>query len=512
MPIRLGGMISGLDTDAIVKELMSAQSLKKTNVENKKTKLDWKKEKWEDLNTKIYSLYTEKLSNLKLQGGYLTKKVSSSDEGRVKATATSASNGSYSLEVKSLASAQYVTGADISAKNLKKTSLLKDAGMSAGQTITIGTLKENAETGVKEMVNTSFEVKEDSTINDLLAKLGEAGLNSSFDENTGRFYISAKQTGAEGMFTLSSTDTQETGLAALGLEEITQDLATTGRIADNSSQVAVVAASDANVILNGARISSSTNTINANGLSLELIGTTMEGAPINLTVGNDIDEVYNKVKDFVKSYNELLTDMYEQYNAKSAKDYHMLSEDEKEAMSDEEVKLWEDKIKSALLRNDTTLNSLMSTFRSAMGETVEVDGKKYALSSFGIGTGVYTEHGLLHIDGDKDDGTYAEKTDRLRAALSEDPEGTAKALSQIMSKFYNTLTERMSATSISSALTFYNDKQIKSQTDDYDKQIKNWESKLKDMEDRYYKQFSAMESSMAKLQNQQNQLAGMMGG
>ena len=163
MPIRLGGMISGLDTDAIVKELMSAQSLKKTNVENKKTKLDWKKEKWEELNTKIYSLYTEKLSNLKLQGGYLTKKVSSSDEGRVKATATSASNGSYSLEVKSLASAQYVTGADISAKNLKRTSLLKDAGMSVGQTITIGTLKENAETGVKEMVNTSFEVKEDST-------------------------------------------------------------------------------------------------------------------------------------------------------------------------------------------------------------------------------------------------------------------------------------------------------------------------------------------------------------
>ncbi|MCR5324657.1 MAG: flagellar filament capping protein FliD [Lachnospiraceae bacterium] len=509
MPIRLGGMISGLDTDAIVKELMSAQSLKKTNIENKKTKLDWKKEKWEDLNTKIYALYTEKLSALKLQGGYLTKKVTSSDDSRVKASATSASNGSYSLEIKSLASAQYVTGADVSSKNLSKSSLLKDAGMSVGQTISIGTLQKNEETGEKVMTPTTFEVTEETTIGNLLEKMNEVGLNASFDSNTGRFFISAKETGAEGRFTLQSTDGTDTGLAALGLETITEELATSGRIAENSSQVAVVAASDANIILNGARISSSTNTINANGLKLELVGTTNEGSPISLTVGNDVDEVYDKIKDFVKSYNELLTSMYEQYTAKSAKDYHMLSEDEKEAMSDEEVKLWEDKIKSSLLRNDTTLNTLMSTFRAAMQETTEVDGKTYALSSFGIGTGVYTEHGLLHIDGDKDDGTYADKTDKLKKALEDDPEGTAKALSQIMSKFYNTLTERMSVSTISSALTFYNDKQIKSQTDDYDKQIKNWETKLKDMEDRYYKQFSTMESSMAKLQSQQQQMANM---
>lgn len=509
MPIRLGGMISGLDTDAIVKELMSAQSLKKTNIENKKTKLDWKKEKWEDLNTKIYSLYTEKLSGLKLQGGYLTKKVSSSDESKVKASASNASNGSYSLEVKQLATSQYVTGADISSKNLKKSSLLTEAGMSAGQTITIGTSKVNSETGVREPVTTTLEITAETTVDDLTSKLAEAGLNASFDTNTGRFYISAKASGEDGKFTISSSITGTGGLEELGLEEITDELASNGRIATDSSQVAVVAAADAKIVLNGALISSSTNSINANGLSLELIGTTASGSPVSLTVGNDVDAVYDKVKDFVKSYNELLTSMYEQYTAKSAKDYHMLSDDEKEAMSDEEVKLWEDKIKSSLLRNDTTLNGLMSVFRSSMMETVEVDGKSYALSNFGIGTGVYTEHGLLHIDGDQDDASYADKTDKLKKALEDDPEGTAKALSQIMSKFYNTLTEKMSVSSISSALTFYNDKQIKSQTDEYDKQLKNWDRKLQDMEDRYYKQFSAMESSMAKLQSQQQQMANM---
>ena len=36
MAIRMTGMMSGLDTDAIIKELMSAQSMKKTKIEQKK--------------------------------------------------------------------------------------------------------------------------------------------------------------------------------------------------------------------------------------------------------------------------------------------------------------------------------------------------------------------------------------------------------------------------------------------------------------------------------------------
>ena len=87
MPIRLSGMASGLDTDAIIKELMSAQSLKKTNIEGNKKKLEWKKEKWEEMNTKLYALYTEKLSSLKLQGSYLAHKAASSDESKLSASA-----------------------------------------------------------------------------------------------------------------------------------------------------------------------------------------------------------------------------------------------------------------------------------------------------------------------------------------------------------------------------------------------------------------------------------------
>ena len=44
MPIRMTGMVSGLDTDSIVKELVSAYSTKKEKYEKEQTKLGWKQE------------------------------------------------------------------------------------------------------------------------------------------------------------------------------------------------------------------------------------------------------------------------------------------------------------------------------------------------------------------------------------------------------------------------------------------------------------------------------------
>ncbi|MCQ2496836.1 MAG: flagellar filament capping protein FliD [Lachnospiraceae bacterium] len=502
MPIRMSGMVSNLDTDAIIKEMMSAQSLKKTAIEQKKTKLDWKKEKWEEMNTKIYSMYTEKLSSLKLQGSYLTKKATSSNESKAKATATSAAAGSYSLKIDSLASAEFVTGADISGKELKESSKLIDAGMAAGQTISIRTGKDFDKT-------TEITVDEDTTVKDFIQKLKDAGLNASFDSKNGRFFISAKESGVENGFSIESNVTGSDGLEALGLGNIDSELAGKGQVAADKNQMAIVGAKDASIVLNGAVISSTSNTVQANGLTLELIGTTEDA--MSITVGNDTDAVYDKVKDFVKSYNELLDEMTTKYNAASARKYAMLTDDEKEAMSEDQVKLWEDKIKDSLLRNDDTLNSLIQTFRSAMQEGTEVDGVKFSLSSFGIVTGNYTENGKLHINGDSEDTQYSDKTNQLRDALEKDPEKVGKALSDIMSKFYNTLTKKMSATSLSSALTLYNDKQIKSQTDEYEKQISSWETRLTDMEDRYYKQFSTMEKYMADLQSKQSQLSGMLG-
>lgn len=79
MAIRMSGMISGLDTESIVKSLMETQQAKKTKIESKKQKLEWKQEIWSGLNTKMYSFYKDYAGKLRFQSNYQTKKATSSD-------------------------------------------------------------------------------------------------------------------------------------------------------------------------------------------------------------------------------------------------------------------------------------------------------------------------------------------------------------------------------------------------------------------------------------------------
>ena len=69
----------------------------------------------------------------------------------------------------------------------------------------------------------------------------------------------------------------------------------------------------------------------------------------------------------------------------------------------------------------------------------------------------------------------------------------------------------MKKTSMSSALTFYIDTYMKNQLVTLNKQIKNDETKLTKLEDKYYKQFTAMEVAMQKMQQQQSYLSSFLG-
>ena len=118
MAIRMSGLMSGMDTEAIVKELMSAQSLKKQKVEKAKTKLEWKTDKWSELNTKLVKLYNEQVTKMQLSTAYQTKKTSVSDPTKASVKAgTNAVNGNYKMEINNIATSQYITGDKLSAKS-----------------------------------------------------------------------------------------------------------------------------------------------------------------------------------------------------------------------------------------------------------------------------------------------------------------------------------------------------------------------------------------------------------
>ena len=88
MPIRITGLNSGLDTDSIVQELVSAYKTKQDKYTKAQTKLSWKQDTWKELNTKVYGFYSKKLWNMTLLGSFAGKKkttVSDSSKATVSA-------------------------------------------------------------------------------------------------------------------------------------------------------------------------------------------------------------------------------------------------------------------------------------------------------------------------------------------------------------------------------------------------------------------------------------------
>ena len=209
MPIRLSGINSGLDTDALIKELVSAYSLKTEKYEKQKTKVEWKKDAWQGLNTKIYGLYTS-ISNMRYETAYNIKRTSVSDSTKAKVTASSSAvTGTQKLQVKATAQASYITGGKIDG-DITSSSTLGDLGYLGDET--------SIEVRTKSGDTTEIKISQDTKISDLVQKFKDAGLNANFDENNKRFFISAKESGAANDFDLCATDSDsQDALAALKL-------------------------------------------------------------------------------------------------------------------------------------------------------------------------------------------------------------------------------------------------------------------------------------------------------
>ena len=661
MAMRLSGLVSGMDTDAMIEELVSAYSTKKDKVFKQRKTLEYKQEAWKDLNSKIYGFYTGSLSNMQLTSHYSLKNTTSSNEKKATVSAsTSAVNGTQELKIKQLAKTAYLTGAKIETSSggaVKESTKLSELGIKDSKLkITVG--------GEEKTLN----LKASMSIKELKAELGDMGLTTSFDEHNGRFFISAKTGGVEADFsivgdgeegadalkklglsvvsdsviddyrkyvannnattieanakkdyvadllkqykvgipdkikelqekldtdttlteeqktaitekiTLLNTQSQEIG-ESLKLNDLADmeryatvlrlsvdyadtnadyqkyvktyedklayakdmvdyaDLYEKSKKADGlttaektqldelkakygelyNSGAVKIDGQDAIIELNGAEFISNSNSFQINGLTINAKALTDEDEIITITTDTDVDAIYDKIKSFFKEYNELMTEMATKYNAPSAGDYEPLTEAEEEELSETQLEKWEGILKTASLRRDGTLSTVMSSMKSVMIKSYQIDGKTYSLSSFGIKTAGYftaedNEKANYHIDGDPDDESSKANADKLKAALVADPENTIEFFSNIMKDLYKTLSDKLSkSTSTSSAFKIYNDKTMQSQYDSYTKKLSTWEDKIEDYRDKYVKKFSAMETAMAKLQSQTASLSSFFG-
>ena len=277
-----------------------------------------------------------------------------------------------------------------------------------------------------------------------------------------------------------------------------------------------VDAENAKITLNDAEFTSSSNVFNINGLTIKATGTTAAGESLTISTDTDTQGLYDKIKDFLTEYNSIINELTSLYNADSAKGYEPLTDDEKSEMSDSEVEKWETKIKDSILRNDSTISGVMNAMTTSMMKTYTVNGKTYSLANFGIHTLGYlnaakNEQYAYHIDGDEDDSNTSGNTDKLLDMITNNPEDIEEFMKQLTSGLYTALDNKMKSTNLSSAYTIYNDKQMTKDYSSYTTQIKAWETKIEDLENRYYKQFSNMEKQLAKMQSSTSSLSSLFG-
>lgn len=470
MPLRITGMSSGLDIDSLVRDLTINFTNKKTSVEKAQTKLQWKQDAWKDMNLNIYNFYSNSLSKMRFSQNYNKKVAEISEEKIVDITVDENVNlGTHNLIVEQTAQCGYLTGKELN-NNVNSDTLISSM-------ITI------PREGTRLNINgTIIEVTEDTTIGSLVKEINQVfGVGMSYDNNNHRFFMNSSETGEENDFSIGGNHDL---LDALGLGE-------------GSTRIK---AKNAKIKLDEVEYENSSNFFKINGVSITTKKiTSKDGTTINIVKNNSAN--LEIVKNFIENYNSILVQMQTSYNAESASKYNPLSDEEKEIMTDSQIEKWEQKIKKGILAKDNTLSSLISIFKNSASKAYKIDGEKLSLYSLGISSGEYlttdkNERGKLNIDEDK-----------LNKVLQENPDKVQKLLTCFADDLYKELSNQTKSTELRSAFKFYNDKQYAKENENYNKKINELEKKLQKAEDKYYKQFSLMETMLSKLQTQNNNLS-----
>lgn len=399
--IRFSGMASGMDTESIVKQLMQAKRFTLNKFTQDKTRTEWKREAYHSVNKDIATFllnarkklgltdytYMGKLSPNSINKVDWAKKAKSSDENAIAVSADSTANtGSIDITVENIAKKATISGTT----KLTSTSQFDNTEFKKvvvnGKEVDLSTVMSYEEASKKIAKETGLDIT--------FGKVGQTKDSSGAVTETYMFSLSTKETGADQKLTFD--ESAKKLFEKLGVSTFKGD-ATNGYS---------VSGENAKYKINGATIENSTNNVDINGLKLTLKNTTTSA--VNVSVSTDVDGIYNKIKEFVDDYNKVVGGLQDKIAEKSYRDYAPLLSEQKEAMKENDIKLWEEKAKSGLLAKDSNISSMLSNVRSGMYEKVSGAGSMY---EFGIETGNWKDGAKLNIDEKK-----------LKKALSQDPQ------------------------------------------------------------------------------------------
>lgn len=329
--ISFGGLSSGLDTKAIISALVAVEQRPITAMQKKLDSYGKQKTLFGNLSSMLDDLKT-KAQALRRTADFLVMKTSSSNENLLTASASSsATAGSYQVEVKSLASAKIISaGVDDRQEPLGSGTLL---------------ITHDGSVEAVEFGNGTFGGTIDGIAQAINA--GDYGVTAEVVDSgraPGQYQLVLRgtETGAAGDFSIELDSPGNTALNTL-----VGDLQAS-HLSD---------ATDAHITFNGVDVYRPSNSITdlIGGVTLQLKTVPATAEPVTVTVSPDGTATSDKVKEFVDAYNKIVDFVQGQF-AVDAKG-----------------------TANGPLFGDSTLRSIRSTLRSIVGAVVDTGDSAHSM-------------------------------------------------------------------------------------------------------------------------------------
>ena len=501
----ISGLASGLDTESMIENAVSGIKERLANLNRDRTMLEWEQSAYRSIIDKMvsfsskyasYSSSTNLMSNAFFDGA---TRVTTSGTFANMVSATGKTNSDFKILSATAATAATYSGIakfeNIAEGKTFGTGLtMAELGLAAGD------LSVTLEDGTVKTLN----VAETDTLGAVLSKMkSELGINATYSETTGEFYLKSTETGKANSFTLGGS------LA-------------TALFGDNATQKAEGTDATVKLSINNTIVSKTqaSNTFNIDGMQVTLKGNiaeTSEADAVSFTTSVDSDKIIKTIKSMVEEYNTMANEINSAYTTKplttsKGKRYEPLTEEEASELSESTIENYEKKAKTGILFGDNDLFSAYDEMRSiissmdleAIGITTVYDGGKTTLT----------------VDEDKLRSALENDPDKVRDTFTADKtsgdakDGVMTRLQKTMDKYAKTTGDKgilVNLAGTEKSATSLTNNNYKSKIDRLQEQIERWETKLSNKIDYYTKQFSALEQMISDMNSQSSALMGMMG-
>lgn len=460
MALQVGGIMSGLDTENLIRQLMELERAPIKVLEGRENAFNVQLSAYGEIKSVLSSLQSA-AEDLADPESFAATAVTSSNEDILTVSGSNdAEPGNYSIKVNSLAQAHAV----------------RTSAFGSGDD-EVGTGTISIQVGAGDAVDITID-DTNKTLSGIARAINDADAGVSatvIDDGLGNFYLTllADETGADNTISVTIDDDDTVDTNALGLSALYDDPAT-------QTMYETQAASNSELNVNGIDVERSGNTIDdlITGVTLTLheVDTT-ETVAVN--VSRDIDSIKEKINAFVNAYNNVV----DQFASKQSYG------------GEEEA--------SGVLIGDSTLRSISRRMRGLMGDSVDGITSGYdTLLSIGIAA---NNNGKFEVDNDTLADALNDNLDDVVTLFTADS-GSSQGIAFLMDDYLD------DALDTTDGLIAGKEEGLQNSIDSLQKSQESMEMRIAKREEILWKQFNSLELLLSNYNQTGSFLAQQMAG